>query len=111
MDLFAKRALEKPQHLGNLILLDGAGDGVVKGITGLGKGSLVCKFSGEWTVLGRGRIQEAHYMISQKMFQQQMEGMTMVWMSQMTQFMQEHIVLKYARKTHDAKVQIDVAFG
>ena len=48
-------------------------------------------------------------MVRQEMLQQQMKRMAMILMSQMTQLMQKHIVLKDARKAHDAEIQVDVA--
>ena len=42
------------------------------------------------------------------MLKQEMKGMAMIVMTQMTEFVQKYIVLQDPRQTHDIEVQIDV---
>ena len=96
------------QKLGDTILLDGTGDGVIQRITCLGEGSLAGKFGGQRAVFGRGRVQKAYQMVSQDMFQQKVEAVAVILVTKMTQFVQKDIVLEHARQAHDAEIKVDV---
>ena len=45
------------------------------------------------------------------MFQKQMEGMTMIQMTEMAEFVQKDIILKDTRKTDNIEIEIYIAFG
>ena len=48
-------------------------------------------------------------MIGAEVFQKKMEGMTVILMAQMTQFVKKDIVLKDLRKSHYLQIKVDVA--
>lgn len=45
------------------------------------------------------------------MFQKKMEGMTVVMVTQMTEFMEHDIVAKGLRKTHEVQIEVDICLG
>ena len=98
-------------------LLDGAGDGVIYRIAGLGEGGLAGKLGSEGAVgirisrnVRRG-VKHTHKMIGQDMFQEEMEAVTMVLVAQVAELVQKDVVLKHARQAHDAEVQVYIALG
>ena len=54
-------------------------------------------------------IEKSHHIVGKDVFKQQMESVTVVGMTKVAEFVQEHIVLKGLRQTHDIQVQIDIS--
>lgn len=50
-------------------------------------------------------------MVSTEVFQQEMEGITMVMMTQMAEFVEEDIISEHLRETHEIEVEIDIVPG
>lgn len=117
--LHAQRPLEKPPDLNCAILLDGAGEGVVYRIAGLGEGGLACKVGGQDMVgrrdAGSGvhgiQVESLDQMVGQDMFQKEMKTVSMILMSKMTEFVQKDVVLQHARQAHDGEIQIYISLG
>jgi hypothetical protein len=45
------------------------------------------------------------------MFQKEVEGITMVMMTKVAEFMKEHIIPQDLRQTHEIEIQIDIIPG
>ena len=108
---FYKILLTKWLGARHRITFDGAGDGIVQRIACLGSGSLACKLGSERTVFGRSGVKHVHEIVGKDMLQKEMKTVSMILMSKMTQFMQEHIVLKHTRQAHDGKIQVYISLG
>ena len=118
-EITARRVAHRIQQLSDPILLDGAGEGVVYGIAGLGEGGLAGKVGGQGMV-GQGdagggvhgiQIEGLDQMVGQDMLQKEMEAMAVVLMAEVAEFVQKDVVLQHARKAHYAEIQIDVSLG
>ena len=68
----------------------------------------LCRLAGKIRGHRVSRIHQPYHVVCQDMFQKKMEGMAMVLMAQMAEFMKENIVLKDLWQTHYVEIQIDV---
>ena len=82
------------------ILLDHFGENVVQGIA---YARFCCSQRYRFSRLVT-RIACLQNGVCTDMFQQKMEGLAMVVMAEMTQFMQENVVAQNRRKTHDIEI-------
>ena len=57
------------------------------------------------------QIKGLDQMVGQDMLQKEMKTVSMILMSKMTEFMQEHVVLEYTRQAHDGEIQIYISLG
>ena len=106
-------------RLNGAILLDGACEGVVYRIAGLGEGGFAGKVGGQGMVgrrdAGSGvhgiQVKGLDQMVGQDMLQKEVESMAVVRVAEVAELVQKDVVLEHARQAHDAEVQVDVAFG
>ena len=100
-------------------LLDGAGEGVVYGIAGLGEGGLAgevgCKGMVGLGDTGGGvhgiQVKGSDQMVCQDMLQKEVETMAVVLVAEVAELVQKDVVLEHARQAHYAEIQIDIALG
>lgn len=79
---------------------------MVEGKTSLGH----CRLAGQFLRKGIPIVRLTQYMVGQDMFQKQVEGMSVILMTEMTQFVKKHIIPEYTRETQYAQIEIDVSF-
>jgi hypothetical protein len=104
LDISSQRTLEEPQDLDQPISLYCPRHGIVNRVSGLREGSLARQFRSK----GIFSIDKTYQIVSQDMFQKKMEGMSVILMLQVAEFMKEHIVLQDFRHTYDVQVKIYV---
>ena len=98
------RPLEKPQDLDYAILPDGTGHHKIHRVLCLAHRCL----SGDFCSNAVTCINAFEKIVSKDMFQKKMEAVSMVLMAQMTEFMEQYIILKDFRKTDYVQIQIYV---
>ena len=118
-EITARRVAHRSQQLSGAILLDGAGEGVVDRIAGLGEGGLAGELGGEGMV-GRGdagggvhgiKVKRFDQMVCQDMLQKKVEDVSMILVAEVAELVQKDVVLEHARQAHDAEIQVDIALG
>lgn len=85
---------------------------IMQGIFRTGGCSLSCEFFCHSNISIGLRfvrmVQSIHQIVCEYVLKQQMKGMAMVMMAQMTQFVKKDIILKDLRQTDYVKIEIDV---
>ena len=105
-----KRTLEKQTHLTEYrlshqrILFESPRADIVQRIFRTGGCRLARQFKSQ-TVSFFDQLQ---HVICKYMFKQQVKGLPVIMMTQMTKFVEENIVTKDTRETHQIEVEIDV---
>ena len=100
-EITARRVAHRIQQLSDPILLDGAGDGVVYRIAGLGEGGLAGKVGGQGMVgLGDAggwvhgiQIEGLDQMVGQDMLQKEVESMAVILVAEVAELVQKDVVL------------------
>lgn len=98
----AQRTLEEPQDLNKPVFLDRTGHYMIERVSRpAGSG-----FARQVRSQGIPRIHPSEKIVGQHMLQKEMEGMSMVMMTKMTELMQEDIILKNFRQADYVQIQI-----
>ena len=98
------RPLEKPQDLDYAILPDGTGHHKIHRVLCLAHRCL----SGDFCSNAVTCINAFQKIVSKDMFQKKMEGMSVILMLQVAEFMKKHIVLEDFRQTDNVQIKIYV---
>ena len=118
-EITARRVTHRIQQLSDPILFDGACEGVVYRIAGLGESGLAGEVGSQGMVgrrdAGSGvhgiQIEGLDQMIGQDMLQKEVKAVAVVLVAEVAELVQKDVVLEHARQAHDAEIQVDIALG